>query len=142
MKRFIVLAALACGVVSVTAVVANAEGGKLKCFADAPAACTPNSATAATLDTTSGRDEQQVYAFVDAQACLNNGTAPSGGELPVSTTLATCPMTLNTGGSWANWDAFAAANPSDTIASALPFVIADVATGEQISVSNVDSTRS
>jgi len=56
MKRFIVLAALACGVVSVTAVVANAEGGKLKCFADAPAACTPNSATAATLDTTSGRE--------------------------------------------------------------------------------------
>jgi hypothetical protein len=89
-----------------------------------------------------GGNEQQVYAFVDAQACLNNGTAPSGGELPVSTTLATCPMTLNTGGSWANWDAFAAANPSDTIASALPFVIADVATGEQISVSNVDSTRS
>jgi hypothetical protein len=198
MNRFIVLAATACAVVSVTAVIANAEGGKLRCFADSPATCTPNSAAGATLDTTGGgdagvyltngkstggatladadfsftyfcanttdltscigggaprwsipintggdaKDTQQVYAFLDAQGCLNGGTAPSGGTLTVSTTLTTCPVTLNTGGSWANWDAFAAANPSYTIANALPFVIADVTTGGQIIISNVDSSKS
>jgi len=198
MKRFIVLAATACAVVCVTAVVADAEGGKLKCFADSPATCTANSATSATLDTTGGgdagvyltngkgtggdsldsvdfsftyfcakttdlssctsggaprwsipintggdpKDTQQVYAFLDAPNCLSNGTVPSGGALTVSTTAATCPVFLNIGGSWASWDEFAAANPSFTIANALPFVIADVTTGGQIIISDVDSTRS
>jgi hypothetical protein len=169
---------------------ATAAGGKLRCFADSPAMCTLNSATSATLNTTSGgdagvyltngkstggaslasadysfnyfcsnttdltscvgggaprwsipintggdpKDTQQVYAFLDANGCGDDGV--------VSTTEADCAVTLNTGGSWANWDAFAAANPTFTIASALPFVISDVPTGGQIIVSNLNSTKS
>lgn len=80
------------------------------------------------------KDTNQVYAFLDANGCGDDGT--------VSTTEADCSVTLNTGGSWANWDAFAQANPTYTIASALPFVIADVATGGQIIVSDVNSAKS
>ena len=80
------------------------------------------------------KDAQQVYAFLDANGCGDNGS--------VSTTDTNCSVTLNTGGSWANWDAFAAANPTYTIASALPFVIADVPTGGPITVSDVNSTKS
>lgn len=70
------------------------------------------------------KDELGAYAFLDAANCGSSGM--------VSTTLATCPVFLNTGGSWANWDAFAAANPTYTIASALPFVISDVPTAPVI----------
>lgn len=166
---------------------AYATGGKLRCFADSPAACTLNSATSATLDTTQGgdagiylsngkatggtpvanagfsfqyfcanttdytscvgggaprwsipinvgndpKDAQQVYAFLDANGCGDDGT--------VSTAEADCAVTLNTGGSYPNWAAFAAANPTYTIASALPFVISDVKTGGQIIVNNLTS---
>jgi hypothetical protein len=80
------------------------------------------------------KDAQQVYAFLDANGCGDNGS--------VSTTDTNCSVTLNTGGSWANWDDFAAANPAYTIASALPFVIADVPTAGPITVSDVNSTKS
>ena len=80
------------------------------------------------------KDTQQVFAFLDANGCGDDGV--------VSTTEADCSVTLNTGGSWANWDAFADENPTYTIASALPFVIADVNTGGQIIVSEVNSTKS
>ena len=36
-------------------------------------------------------------------------------------------MFLNTGGSWDNWAAFAAAKPSYKLSTATPFIIADVA---------------
>ena len=74
------------------------------------------------------------YAFIDAASCGNTGT--------VSTTLASCPVFLNTGGSWANWDAFAAANPTYTISSALPFIISDVQTASAAIVSNVNAAKS
>jgi hypothetical protein len=193
--RAFLVAVLAMAVFSMTAVVANAKGGKLRCFADAPATCVLNSNTSATLDTTAGGDAgvylsngmatqglplsevdfsftyfcantldltscisggaprwsipistdgdkktTEGYAFLDAQGCLNNGTAPSGGALTVSTTVATCPVNFM-GVDYANWDAFAAANPTYTIASALPFVISDVVTGGPIIVFDVHATK-
>jgi hypothetical protein len=58
------------------------------------------------------------YAFLDAMNCGTPGL--------VSTDLANCPVFINTGGSYANWDAMAAANPTWRIASGkIPFVIAD-----------------
>jgi hypothetical protein len=60
------------------------------------------------------------YAFLDA---LNCGT-PS----VVSTELGNCPVFINTGGSYANWDTLAAEHPELRIASGkIPFVIADQA---------------
>ena len=56
------------------------------------------------------------YAFIDAAGCGSTGT--------VSTTSPTCAVTFN-GVTYANWDAFAAANPSYRIGNALPFVITD-----------------
>jgi hypothetical protein len=44
------------------------------------------------------------YAFLDAASCGCTGN--------VSTTDPNCRVDLNTGGSWANWVAFAAANPT------------------------------
>ena len=167
-----------------------AGGGKLVCFADAPATCTLNSTSSSTFNTTAGgdagvyltngkstggatlasvdytfdyfcanttdysscvgggvprwsipinvggdpKDTQQVYAFLDANGC--------GDDDVVSTTESDCAITLNTGGSYPNWDAFAAAHPDYTIANALPFVIADVIAGGQIIVFNVNSTKS
>jgi hypothetical protein len=188
-KRLAFLVALVAAALSITSF-ATAAGGKLRCFADAPATCTLNSADSATIDTTAGgdagvfltngkgtggstlasvdfsftyfcanttdltscvgggaprwsipintggdpKDTQEVYAFLDANGCGDDGV--------VSTTEADCSVTLNTGGSWTSWDAFAAANPTYTIASALPFVIADVPTGGQIVVSDLNSTKS
>lgn len=186
MRRGLLLVVILGASLSITAL-ANATGGKLRCFADAPATCTLNSSTSATLDTTQGgdagvylsngkatggtpvanagfsfqyfcsdttnytscvgggaprwsipinvgndpKDTQQVYAFLDANGCGDDGT--------VSTAEADCAVTLNIGGSYPNWAAFAAANPTYTIASALPFVISDVTTGGQIIVNNLSS---
>lgn len=66
---------------------------------------------------TDGNGKTDAYAFLDAANCGATGV--------VSTTLATCAVFLNTGGSWANWDAFAAANPTYRIGRSLPFVITD-----------------
>jgi len=80
------------------------------------------------------------YAFLDGANCLAGGTQPSGGALTVSTTVATCPVFFGAG-SYTNWDAFAAANPTYTISGALPFVISDVVTAQAAIVSNVNSTK-
>lgn len=173
-----------------------AGGGKLRCFADAPATCTLNSATSATIDATGGGDAgvylsngkslsgvplakaefsftyfcgnttditsctgggiprwsipistdgnsrtTEGYAFIDGANCLANGTAPSGGGLTVSTTVATCPVFFGST-EYPNWDAFAASNPSYTISGDLPFVISDGSTASVQIVSNVIETKS
>ena len=82
---------------------------------------------------TDGNSKAEGYAFLDANGCGDSGL--------VSTTEANCAVTFQ-GVTYANWDAFAAANPTYTIASALPFVVADVPTGGPITVSDVNSTKS
>jgi hypothetical protein len=58
-----------------------------------------------------------VYAFLDVNNC---------GTDVVSTDDDTCQVHVNTGGSYANWDAFAAANPLTRVSkTAIPFIIAD-----------------
>ena len=61
-----------------------------------------------TFDYGQGPVQDVAYAFLDVANC-GSGT--------VSTQSETCPVSLNAGGSWANWDAFAAANPTYRIAS-------------------------
>ena len=63
---------------------------------------------------------------------------------PVSTNLANCPVFINTGESYANWDAMAAANPTWRIATGkIPFVIADQpGTYDVTSVPNIDPLAS
>ena len=78
---------------------------------------------------TSGTGKPKSYAFLDAANC--------GYTRTVSTTDPNCRVDLNTGGSWANPAAFAAANPTYRIGNALPFVIADVQTGNPITLYNV-----
>ena len=56
------------------------------------------------------------YAFIDAAGCGSTGM--------VSTTDPNCAVTFN-GVTYANWDAFAAANPSYRIGNVVPFVITD-----------------
>ncbi len=56
------------------------------------------------------------YAFLDAAGCGSTGT--------VSTASASCPVNFASI-DYANWAAFAAANPTYTIANALPFVTTD-----------------
>jgi hypothetical protein len=71
----------------------------------------------------------EAYAFIDANSC---GGATSG---TVSTALSNCVVYYGSG-SYANWDAFAAANPDYTIAERVPFVIADAPV--VVDISNVD----
>jgi hypothetical protein len=59
----------------------------------------------------------------------------------VSTTIASCPVFLNSGPSFANWDAFAAAQPAYTISGSYPFVIADVGTAAPIVLYDVSVTK-
>ena len=71
---------------------------------------------------TDGNGIVEGYAFLDAANC--------GGVSNVTTTVSTealnCPVFLNWGPSFANWDAFAAAHPTYRIApGAIPFIIAD-----------------
>lgn len=62
------------------------------------------------------------YAFMDAANC----GGVSGGTTLVSTQNPACPVFYGSG-SWANWAAFAAANPTLHIASGFtPFIIADI----------------
>jgi hypothetical protein len=56
------------------------------------------------------------YAFLDAFGCGSTGT--------VSTASTACAVNFG-GVDYANWDAFAAANPTYRIGNALPFVITD-----------------
>jgi hypothetical protein len=65
------------------------------------------------------------YAFIDAANC----GGVSGGTTLVSTQNPACQVFYGAG-SWANWAAFAAANPTLHIASGYtPFIIADGAAG-------------
>jgi len=68
------------------------------------------------------------FASIDWNSC--GGTVDGTGRLTssvlVSTTSSTCGVSLNGGGSYANWDAFAAANPTYRIAKGQQaFIIAD-----------------
>jgi hypothetical protein len=65
---------------------------------------------------TSGNSKAEGYAFLDAAGCGSTGS--------VSTTVATCAVNFASV-DYANWDAFAAANPTYTIGNAVPFVITD-----------------
>jgi hypothetical protein len=81
------------------------------------------------IDTNGNSKTVEAYAFLDAANCGYTGN--------VSTSDPSCRVDLNTGGSWANWAAFAAANPTYRIGNALPFVIADVETGNPITLYEV-----
>jgi hypothetical protein len=93
------------------------------------------------------KDALMNYAFLDGNGCINGGETPSGGAITVSTTLAQCSVNFQ-GLDYANWDAFAAAHPTYTIASALPFVVSDThlnnagGTIDDIVITNVNSTKS
>ena len=68
------------------------------------------------------------FASLDWASC--GGTVDANSKLTssvlVSTTSATCGVSLNAGGSYANWDAFAAANPTYRVAKGQQaFIIAD-----------------
>ncbi len=79
---------------------------------------------------TNGDGKWDVFATMDWNSC--QGTA-TGGVLDRAVIMSTenpaCTVYLNSGGSYANWDAFALANPSWRVASAgsstRPFVIVD-----------------
>lgn len=89
---------------------------------------------------TDGTSTTAAYAFLDAANCLNGGTTPSGGALTVGTTESTCPVFFGPN-EYTNWAAFAAANPTYTMAGAIPFVISDVVTGGAIDISDVVVTK-
>ncbi len=68
------------------------------------------------------------FASIDWASC--GGSVDASGRLTssvlVSTTSATCAVNLNGGGTYANWDAFAAANPTYRVAKGQQaFIIAD-----------------
>lgn len=72
---------------------------------------------------TNGDGKNDGYAFIDAANC--GGT--SGAETLVSTESSTCQVFFGSA-TFANWDAFAAANPTYRIAPGdIPFIVADVA---------------
>lgn len=69
-----------------------------------------------------GNGSAEDYASIGANNCVD--------PTFVSTTSPTCQVFLNSNGvtGWANWDAFAAANPTWRVAPGwIPFIIADVA---------------
>jgi hypothetical protein len=74
------------------------------------------------IDTDNNGKTDNGYAFIDVAGC---GGA-TGDNTVVSTDNANCQVNFN-GVSYANWDAFAAANPTYRIdPGSIPFVIADV----------------
>jgi len=83
----------------------------------------------------------KLYAFLDGNGCMNGGETPTGGAITVSTALAQCPVNFHNV-DYNNWAAFATANPTYTIAGALPFVISDGATPRAQIVSSVVATKS
>lgn len=70
------------------------------------------------IDTDGDTKTTEGYAFIDVNGC--------GGDLFVSTTNEDCVVYFGDD-VYANWDAFAAANPTYRISKAIPFIIADVA---------------
>ena len=83
------------------------------------------------IDST-GDGKTDGYAFIDAANCGYTGT--------VSTTAANCAVFYGPG-SWVNWDAFAAANPTHRIGNDLPFVISDVQTANPVTLYGVSVTK-
>ena len=80
------------------------------------------------IDTDGNRGTTESYAFLDAANCgATVGTNDLNVVTLVSTQSANCKVFLNTGGSWDNWAAFAAAKPGYKLSTATPFIIADVA---------------
>jgi opacity protein-like surface antigen len=75
------------------------------------------------IDTDGVGSTNDGYAFIDAQGC---GGAP-GETTTVSTALDNCQVSFNSPNyNYANWAAFAAANPTYRIAPGfIPFIIAD-----------------
>lgn len=65
-----------------------------------------------------GNGTTEAYAFIDANGCGNTGV--------VSTDASNCVVYYGAS-AYANWDAFAAAQPAYRISEAIPFVIADQA---------------
>jgi hypothetical protein len=84
------------------------------------------------IDTNGNSKTTEGYAALDANGCGDTGT--------VNTALATCAVNFLSV-DYANWDAFAAAHPTYTISSALPFVISDAQTSGPIHISNVRVTK-
>ncbi len=75
---------------------------------------------AISIDTDGDGTTTEGYAALDWNSC---GNLVTGGT--VSTTSATCPVYFGSA-TYANWDAFVAANPTYTLSRAIPFVIVDV----------------
>jgi len=63
----------------------------------------------------------ETFAFIDTLGC-NDGSV-NNGTLSLADT--TCTVAFSAGGSWVNWAAFAAANPTWTIDTGVPFVVVD-----------------
>jgi hypothetical protein len=79
--------------------------------------CTGGGSPRWSIPINTDRDGQvEGYAFIDANGCGDTGT--------VTTTSSTCAVNFQ-GVDYANWDAFAAANPTYRIGHAVPFVITD-----------------
>jgi hypothetical protein len=80
----------------------------------------------------------ETYAFLDAANC--GATQPvATASVTVSTDSPTCPVFLNTGGSWADWDAFTADHPTWVVPGGqVPFVIADVGSDDPYEVEDVE----
>jgi hypothetical protein len=78
------------------------------------------------INTGGGAGSTTAYAFLDVRGC--NSLATNGTAVTVSTTLPNCQVAFQGGGfyNYANWDAFARANPTYRIAQGhFPFIIAD-----------------
>jgi len=82
---------------------------------------------------TNGDGKTDGYAFVDAQNCGSTGTVDN--SCPVF------PASTIGGGSFANWAAFAAANPTWKIANALPFMITDITEPGTTLITNMSITN-
>lgn len=81
---------------------------------------------------TNGDLKTDGYAFLDAAGCGSTGG--------VSTMDPACQVTF--GSTVANWDAFAAANPTYRVTNALPFVITDTSEPGTTLISAIAVTRS
>jgi hypothetical protein len=73
------------------------------------------------IDTNGDGTTTENYAFVDTLGC-NDGSVNNG---TLSLSDLTCTVAYGGGGSWVNWAAFAAANPTWRVSNSLPFVIVD-----------------
>jgi hypothetical protein len=88
------------------------------------------------INTDSVRGTVEGYAFLDAAGCGATVGPNSTVSTTVSTSLETCAVNFQSV-DYANWDAFAATNPTYRIAAgAIPFIIADQP--GSYAVSNID----